>query len=128
FAGSASLISPMAMFTIRGTNLYARTVNGAKTMETLMAGIHCLRKPHRFQITTTAQNAQYYIDGTLMISHTSMAWGTAAMRPVIIDSALADGTLSVDWIRLAPYAASGTYTSAVFDAGVAVTWQKLTAT
>jgi hypothetical protein len=128
FGTSSALVSPMAMFVIKGTNLYARTINGAKTMETLMAGIDWLRKPHRFQITTTAQNAQYYIDGTLMISHTSMAWGAATMRPVIIDSTVADGALSVDWIRLAPFAASGTYTSTAFDAGGAVAWQKLTTT
>ena len=33
----------------------------------------------------------------------------------------------MDWLRLTPYAAAGAYTSAVFDAGAAVAWQKLTA-
>src|SRR2546421_575562 len=95
------------------------------------AGRHrCWRrgKSHRFQITTTAGAANYYIDGTLMISHTSMAWGTAAMAPAIIDSTIADGVLTVDWIRTTPFAGSGTYTSSVFDAGAAVTWTKLTST
>jgi hypothetical protein len=57
-----------------------------------------------------------------------MAWGTAAMAPVIIDSTIADGALTVDWIRATPFAGSGTYTSSVFDAGAAVTWTKLTST
>jgi hypothetical protein len=47
---------------------------------------------------------------------------------VVIDSTIGDGTLSVDWIRMTPFAASGSYTSSVFDAGAAVTWQKLAAT
>jgi hypothetical protein len=128
FGTSGALVSPMAMFTIRANNLYAKSVNGAKSFETLLSGIDWRGKSHRFQVTTTAGAANYYIDGTLMISHTNMAWGTAAMAPVVIDSTIGDGTLSVDWIRMTPFAASGSYTSSVFDAGAAVTWQKLAAT
>jgi hypothetical protein len=128
FGTTDALVSPMAMFIVRGSDLYARTIQGARTMETLMAGINWLNIPHRYQITTTAQNANYYVDGTLMISHTSMAWGTATMRPVVIDSTVGDGALAVDWMRLTPYALSGTYTSAMFDAGATVLWQKLTST
>jgi hypothetical protein len=50
------------------------------------------------------------------------------MRPAIVDTAAGDGALSVDWMRMTPYAASGTFTSAVFDAGDSVAWQKLTTT
>ncbi|HXI29135.1 MAG TPA: MBG domain-containing protein, partial [Vicinamibacterales bacterium] len=128
FGTSGALVSPMAMFTIRANNLYAKSVNGAKSFETLLSGIDWRGKSHRFQVTTTAGAANYYIDGTLMISHTTMAWGTAAMAPVVIDSTIGDGALSVDWIRMTPFAASGSYTSSVFDAGAAVTWQKLAAT
>jgi hypothetical protein len=32
------------------------------------------------------------------------------------------GSLTVDWMRLTPYAASGTYTSKVFNAGFPATW------
>jgi hypothetical protein len=116
------------MFIVRGNVLYARSVNGTKVVENAMAGVNWLRKSHRFQITTAANTANYYIDGTLMISHTAMAWGTATMRPVINDAAVGDGALGVDWMQLAPYTASATYTSAVFDAGATVAWQKLTTT
>jgi hypothetical protein len=128
FGTSASLVSPMAMFIIKNNGLFAKSINGPKTFETQLSGVDWLNKSHRFQITTTAQNASYYIDGTLMITHTFMAWGSATMAPVIIDSAVGGGALSVDWIRETPFAGSGTYTSAVFDAGAAVTWQKLTST
>jgi hypothetical protein len=93
-----------------------------------MAGVDWLGKSLRYQITCNAGNAQYYINGTLMITHSSMAWGAAMMRPAIVDTAAGDGALSVDYMRSTPYAATGTYTSAVFDAGGSATWQKLTTT
>jgi len=43
------------------------------------------------------------------------------------DSTGGDGTLAVDWIRMTPYAASGSYISQVYDAGVQVAWQVLQA-
>jgi len=103
-------------------------MNGTKIVENVMAGIDWKNKAHKYQITMTAQNASYYIDGNLMVSHTSMAWGTASLRPAVMDSTLGDGALSVDWVRSGPFAASGSYTSAVFDGGEGVTWVKVAAT
>src|SRR4029079_1921429 len=57
-----------------------------------------------------------------------MAWGTAQLRPTIIDATAGDPILAVDWIRSGPYALSGTYTSQVYDAGDTVAWQKITST
>jgi uncharacterized protein DUF4082/Calx-beta domain-containing protein/Big-like domain-containing protein/purple acid phosphatase-like protein len=129
FGTTGAQSSPMAMFVIKSDRqLYARTINGAKVTESMMAGIDWLKKAHRYQITWNAGNAQYFIDGTLMISHTNMAWGTVAMRPVLADAAAGDGALAVDYVRLTPYASSGSYTSAVVDAGESVTWQKVTTT
>jgi hypothetical protein len=122
--------APMAMFIIRSSDreLYVRTMNGAAMVESPMAGIDWLGKPHRYQITWAAGSVQYYVDGTLMITHNAGAWGATTMRPVIIDSTGGDGTLAVDWIRMTPYAGSGTFTSAVFDATDTVLWQKLAMT
>jgi alpha-tubulin suppressor-like RCC1 family protein len=121
--------SPTATFIVRSDGeLYARSVNGAKVVESLMAGIDWLGKSHRYKIVWTTGGAQYYVDNTLMITHSSMAWGSSIMRPAIVDSTGGDGALVVDWLRATPYAASGSYTSAVFDTGAAVLWQKLTAT
>ncbi len=126
---SSTLGSPMAMFVI-GANreLYARTVNGSRFLEQLIGGIDWNGKPHRYQIVWTAATVSYYIDGALMISHGSMAFGTTAMRPVIVDTTGGDGALGVDWIRMTPYSGSGSFTSAVFDAGDVVLWQKVTTT
>jgi hypothetical protein len=128
FGASAALSSPMAMFVVKSGQLYARTVNGTKVAESPIAGIDWLNKLHRYQIAWNAGNAQYLIDGTQMIAHTNMAWGTVLMKPVLIDSAAGGGALAVDWLRLTPYAGSGGYTSPVLDMGEVVTWQKLTTT
>ena len=129
FGTSGVLGSPMAMFTIGSDRqLYARSVNGARTLDTLMGGIDWLGKALRYQITWNAGNAQYYVNGALMITHSSMAWGAVTMRPVIIDPAVGNGAVSVDWIRSTPYAGTGVYMSDVFDAGDAVAWQKITTT
>jgi len=37
-----------------------------------------------------------------------------------------DGGLAINWMRLTPYATSGTYTSAVFNAGFPATWMNAT--
>jgi len=126
---SSTLGSPMAMFVV-GTDgeLYARSVNGARVLESAIAGVNWLGTPRRYQIVWSATTASYYIDGTLMISHGSMGYGTTTMKPVILDSVGGDGVLGVDWIRMTPYASSGSFTSVVFDAGAVVLWQKLTRT
>jgi len=130
FSASSTPASPMAMFVIGADRqLYARTIYGTKWFEQPMAGVDWLNKSIRYQITWNAGNAQYYINGTLMITHSNMAWGTVMMRPAVVDTAAGDGGLSIDWMRMTPYAASGTYTSAVFDAGDSgTTWVKLTTT
>jgi hypothetical protein len=129
FSASSTPASPMAMFVIGADRqLYARTIYGAKWFEQQMAGVDWLGKSLRYQITWNSGSAQYYINGTLMITHSNMAWGTVMMRPAIVDTAVGDGGLTVDYMRMTPYAASGTYTSAVFDAGDSVTWVKLTTT
>jgi hypothetical protein len=129
FGTSSVVAAPVAMFVIGSDRqLYARTINGARSLESLMAGVDWLNKAARYQITWNAGNAQYYINGVLMMTHSSMAWGAVAMRPLISDTAAGDGPLSVDWIRSTPYAGSGLYTSPVFDAGDDVDWLKLTTT
>jgi hypothetical protein len=50
---------------------------------------------------------------------------SAQLKPAATDAVLGDGVLKVDWMRVAPYAASGIYTSSVYDAGSSVLWQTL---
>jgi hypothetical protein len=44
----------------------------------------------------------------------------------VSDGSAGVGTVALDWIRMTPYAASGTYTSRVFDAGAAGPWATVT--
>jgi hypothetical protein len=128
--GAGSLASPLAVFVVKPDGLlYIRTIapntSGViVTKETAVAG-SWLGAPHVFHIDWNAANAAYKIDGTAVGSHTGLQWGSLAMAPVILDSASGDGGVTVDWIRLSPYAASGTF-SKVFDAGGVATWTKLT--
>jgi hypothetical protein len=46
------------------------------------------------------------------------------MAPMILDSSSGDAAITVDWARLSPYSASGTF-SKVFDAGAVSAWTKL---
>src|SRR5262249_55485778 len=47
---------------------------------------------------------------------------TTSMRPLASDVTVGGGTVVVDWLRMTPYATSGTFLSRVFDAGATVTW------
>ena len=108
--------APWAIFSTGypgGTTLIART-SGAGAINTDLGGY--LGAPHRFRIDWTATAVTYYIDGVQVAVHDIAI--TQSMRPVASDLA-GGGTLSVDWIRMSPYAGSGSYTSRVLDAAAA---------
>jgi large repetitive protein len=71
--------------------------------------------PHRYRIDWNASNVVYSIDGTVVATH-SLAI-SQSMRPLASDFTVGGGTVVVDWVRLTPYATSGTFLSRVFDAG-----------
>ena len=99
--------------------MLARTTNGSAFNETNLGTT--LSVSHRYRIDWTATNVVYYVDGVQVASH-AIAISTS-MRPVV--SNLAGGpTLSLDWLRMSPYATSGTFVSHVLDAG-ATTWLNL---
>ena len=50
---------------------------------------------------------------------------TLAMRPVIADQGVGNGAVKVEWIRMTPYAANGTFVSRIYDAGAEVAWKTL---
>jgi hypothetical protein len=126
FGVTDALVAPMAMFVLDGNlQLVARTLNGAAIFESPIAGVDWLGIPHRYGINWNAGNVQFLVDGVVVMTHTT-AWGAAQMRPVLRDGAAGDGALTVDWLRMSPYATPGTYTSVVFDAVGPAAWTKLT--
>jgi Domain of unknown function (DUF4082)/Bacterial Ig domain/Bacterial Ig-like domain (group 3)/Calx-beta domain/Cadherin-like domain/Purple acid Phosphatase, N-terminal domain len=130
--GAGSLNSPLAAFMVKADNeLYAvtmapTTTGVIKTTETLMAGIDWIRKPHTYSVEWVGTKAVYRVDGTVMATHTGAQWGTLSMGPMILDAVADTTAVSVDYIRVPPYAASGGFTMR-FDAGSeAAIWTRLT--
>ena len=44
------------------------------------------------------------------------------MRPVVRDNTRGGNAVLIDWLRLTPYASTGTFTSRVLDAGAVRSW------
>jgi len=101
-----------------GPNLYARLNPGGD----VSVGTGWLGAPHRYRIEWRADSVLFAIDGASVSRRSSSLSST--MRPGMSDVTV--GTpLSVDWLRLSPYAASGTFTSRVLDGGGATNWVSL---
>jgi hypothetical protein len=114
---------PWAMFSVASDGTFkARTNTGASSTETQLSGT-LLGSPHRYRIEWGVSNVVYYVDGAPVASH-SLTFETA-MRPLASDLAVGGGSVSVNWIRMSPFAASGNFDSRVFDAGQSTTWGTL---
>ena len=64
------------------------------------------------------------MDGALVATQAAN-FGSTQMRPIASDFTAGGGEVSVDWMRMSPYPASGTFLSRVFDAGQAADWGAL---
>jgi hypothetical protein len=115
--GAAFEDAPWAMFSTGGgalsVGLYARTW-GASQQNTAIAGVDPTI-PHRYRIEWTATGVDYWVDGAKVVSHPGAV--TGEMRPIASDFNVGGGTVSVDWLRMTPFAGAGTFTSRVLDAG-----------
>jgi hypothetical protein len=102
-----------------GTSLYARSNSSLPGNDTLIPG-NWLGTPHRYRIDWTATSATYSIDGVEVAKHTISIPGE--IRPVISDGPPGGASVSVDWMRVTPYAGTGSFESRVFNAGTEVEW------
>ena len=109
-----------AMFsTGSGGGLFARTAGPGGSIDTpLAAGL--LGGSHRFRIDWTATGVTYFVDGTQVAAHNLAV--SSSMRPTVSDFNTGGGVVTVDWMRLTPYASSGTFLSRVLDAGSSSAW------
>jgi Domain of unknown function (DUF4082)/Bacterial Ig-like domain/Calx-beta domain/Bacterial Ig domain/Purple acid Phosphatase, N-terminal domain len=102
-----------------GGALSARTHNGTTPTDTLLAG-NWLNTPHRYRIEWDAASVNFLIEGTLVATHPV---GIATnMRPIASDFNTGGNAVTLNWMRLSPYAASGTFVSRVLDAGATTGW------
>ena len=109
----------------QSANLLARVHNGTTASDTPVAPIDAL--PHRYRIEWTATQATFYIDGALVHTDTTSPI-TVDMRPAINDFNVALPAVTVDWLRMTPYASPCTYDSAVVDgANAGADWTMLSA-
>jgi len=112
--------APWAMFsTFNGGALFARTNSGGAGIDTPLSA-SLLGSPHRFRVDWTTASVVYSVDGSVVATHAIAVAGP--LRPLVSDFAAGAGGVAVDWIRLGPYAAAGTFVSRVFDAAQAVDW------
>src|SRR4029077_3886671 len=120
-----STLEPWAIFsTLNGGLLFARTNNGAGAVMDTGLGTGLLGGYHRFKIDWKADHVDYYVDGAIVASHLLAVAGP--MRPVAAsDFNPFGGTIFVDWIRMSPYAPTGTFLSRVFDAAAPVSWNSI---
>jgi Purple acid Phosphatase, N-terminal domain len=118
-----------AMFSTGGgtlpVGLWARTTNG--TAQDTQITTVSPTIPHRYRIDWTASTVTFFIDGQQVAQHTIAI--SPQMRPLASDLNTGGPSVSVDWLRLSPYATTGTFISRVLDGGRAgADWQTLTAT
>jgi hypothetical protein len=105
-------------------SLYARTVTNP-VVETLIPG-NWFNQPHKYRIDWNASNIVYWIDGVVVATHNVTFPAVVRMTVIASDWKRNDlGKIVIDWLRVTPYAASGTYTSKVFDAGFIATWMNV---
>jgi hypothetical protein len=109
---------PWAMFGTAGTTttLYARLNPGSD----IALGTGYLNAPHLYRIEWRADSVVFLIDGASVNRRAASL--TTPMRPGISDYNVGGLALSVDWIRLTPYASAGTFRSRVYDGGEQKSW------
>ena len=114
-----------AMFSSSGGDgLYARSNNGGgQAPNTLIPG-NWFGAQHRFGIVWTPSSVVYFIDGAQVASHGVSIGGT--MRPMASDYEGDGDALTIDWMRMTPYAAASAYLSGIFDATGTATWTTAT--
>ena len=66
-------------------------------------------RPHVFRIDWTSSNVVYWIDGAKVATHNVVFAASVKMTVVGSDLYKTKGVLTIDWMRLGPYAASGTH-------------------
>src|SRR3954468_115580 len=121
----SSAFEPWAIFSTNndGGLLFARTNTGSASIDTGL-GTGLLGAFHHYRIDWQATSVDYYVDGALVVSHALNVAGQ--MRPIAAsDFNPFGGTVFVDWMRLSPYTAAGTFTSRVFDAQAPVNWNSI---
>jgi len=126
FTGDAAFNDPWVVIG-RGepgdNNLYARSNTGNATA--LLGSF--LNAPHLYRIEwQTNGSFKFYVDNILILTPSIVQTVTTDMIIQFSDFQAGGAELTVDWIKVSPYASSGTFTSRIFNAGAVKSWQQAT--
>jgi len=114
---------PWAIFSTKADGqFYARTDNGSVSAETPLPA-SLLGSSHRYRIEWDPGEVRFYVDGGLVATH-SVGFAQQ-MRPLASDFNPGGAELGIDWLRMGPYPASGSFDSRVLDAGENAAWGAL---
>jgi hypothetical protein len=113
---------PLAAFSPDANGVMHVTSAGGTTADTVISGNY-IGTAHLYRIDWTGTGVTYWIDGTQVATHQVPI--SSSMRPLVSDFNVGGTGLTVNWMRLSPYAASGTFQSRIIDAGSAVTWRSV---
>ncbi len=99
--------------------VYARSNNGSSILLSTTA----IDTPHIYRIDWKPAGFDFYLDGAYVTTIAQSVSGSMVVQASDVNAG--GGTLSADWIRVAPYASPCTFTSRSIDAGARVDWMKL---
>jgi Domain of unknown function (DUF4082)/Bacterial Ig-like domain/Bacterial Ig domain/PA14 domain/Secretion system C-terminal sorting domain len=123
FSGDGAFNSPWITIGRGGEGdgiVYARNASGEK----VSLGNNLLNAPHIYKIYWKAgtNNFEFYVDG-ILIATPQITFNTTSNMVVQLSDYPAGGTsLAIDWLKILPYHANGSYTSRVFDGGLVKKW------
>jgi VCBS repeat-containing protein len=122
FSQSLDFSGNFAMFSTfdAATGIFARTSGVAAT---LLPDID-RGSPHVFRIDWMIDRVEFRVDGQLRATH-NVAITTPMLTMAASDVHAGNGGVLIDWMRLTPYAAAGTFVSRTFDAGAPVDWRAI---
>ena len=120
FVGDLNFNNP---WVIVSTGSNGATVSARSNSNTtgISLGTGLLGSEHRFRIDWTAAGFEFFVDGATTPAATLPAVATS-MLVGVSDFTAGGPALSVDWLRMTPYATGGTFTSRVFGAGTNAEW------
>ena len=101
-------------------NVYARTSDNESV--SLGAGLLNAQHIYRIERNTSTGGFTFYVDGNLIPTPGIALTNMINLVVQISDYPAGGPGLSVDWIRILPYASTGTFTSRIFDKTDSTAW------
>jgi hypothetical protein len=114
----------LAFSTTTGGQLWAVSRSATQVLQQTQLNAALATSAHTYRIERTGTTAVYKIDGIVVATH--VVAGTAPAAPVgARDGVLGGVAMALQWMRVTPYASTGTWTSAVVDGLAPVAWGSL---